>query len=366
MTDKEYMKRVFQLANKGDSRVEPNPKVGCVIVKNGEIIGEGYHQKAGENHAEVNAIEDAINRGKDVEGATLYVNLEPCSHYGKTPPCAELIVKKKIKRVVIANIDPNPKVCGCGIEILKNNGIEVESGIFEDEGNFLNRVFFNSIKSPYPYVFLKAGISLDGKIQTKTGESQWITSQDSRSDVHRMRSEVGAIAVGIETVIKDNPLLNSRSDECENIDPVAVVFDSSLRIPLEAKILNRNSEKETVIFTSRPDHKKLKLLKDMPNTEIYEVADEEGRVSIEEALKILREKNIISLLIEGGGTLNDTFMRKGLIDELLLYLAPILIGGYAKSFIQGEGIAHLKDAQRFKLYETKEFGCDLFLRYLRQ
>lgn len=363
MNDIEFMRRALELAKKGTSETEPNPRVGCVLVKNGEVIGEGFHKKAGEAHAEVNAIECAEKKGFSAEGAVCYVSLEPCAHYGKTPPCAKLLVEKKVSRVVAAMEDPNPKVSGKGFEILEKSEIKTECGLLREEAKFLNRTFFHSLMHDTPYIFLKAGISIDGKIQTKIGESKWITSEASREEAHKFRSQVGAIAVGIGTVLSDNPLLSSRSLETENIDPLAVVFDSHLKIPENAKLLHRNSKAPTIIFTAKPDLKKLKVISKFENVEVI-TANDNGKVSIIEALKILRKRNIISLMVEGGGTLAYGFMRLGLIDEIMIYLSPILIGGNAKSFISGEGISHLSEAKHYVLNEIRK-GEDLFLRYLR-
>ena len=243
--DAEYMKMALELAKKGIGRVNPNPLVGAVIVKNGKIIGEGYHKMFGEAHAEVHAIENA---GEETKNATIYVTLEPCSHYGKTPPCAENIIKAGIKRCVIGSGDPNPEVAGKGIEMLKNSGIEVTENVLKKECDELNQVFFKYIKSKIPYLFLKCGITLDGKIALSNGESKWITNEKAREKVQYYRNKFMGIMVGINTVLYDNPSLTARIEN--GVDPFRIIIDPNLRITEDYNIIKNNSDGKTVIVTS--------------------------------------------------------------------------------------------------------------------
>ena len=269
-----FMKKAIELAKKGVGKVNPNPLVGAIIVKEGEIIGEGYHEKYGEAHAEVNAFKSLK---EDPSGATLYVTLEPCSHYGKTPPCVDMIIENKINKVIIGMIDPNPLVAGNGVNKLIAAGIEVKSGILEDECKKLNEIFIKYIITKKPYVVLKAAMSLDGKIATKTGESKWISCEESRLQVHELRNKLSGIMVGINTVITDNPELTCRTQN-EN-DPVRIIVDSSLRIPLDSKVLKNKDGKTMIATTKKADLKKMQaLLED--NIKVLIIKEKNGRVDL--------------------------------------------------------------------------------------
>lgn len=359
-----YMKKAIDLAKMGDSRVQPNPLVGAVIVKNGQIIGEGFHQVAGEGHAEVNAFLDCYSKGFSPQDSTMYVTLEPCSHFGKTPPCANRIVEEKVKKVVIACLDPNPKVAGKGIEILKKAGIEVEVGLLEEEAKKLNKIFFKYIKNKIPYVILKAASSLDGKIQTFTGNSQWISSEESREYSHVLRSKVKAIGVGVGTVILDNPSLTSRSHFSYNIDPIAIIFDSKLRTPINSFLVSgERKEKTIIVTTSKADEEKKEYFLSKKRIEIIEVETLEHKVDLDNALKKLGELGISSILIEGGGELNFSFIEKNLVDEYLFFIAPIIIGGKnAKTSVEGDGFAFLTEAQKIEFESTQRIGRDVLIK----
>ncbi|PRY83009.1 bifunctional diaminohydroxyphosphoribosylaminopyrimidine deaminase/5-amino-6-(5-phosphoribosylamino)uracil reductase RibD [Alkalibacterium olivapovliticus] len=341
--DEKMMKRALELASNGRGFTAPNPMVGAVIVKDGKIIGEGYHKKAGEAHAEVNAIESA---SESVEGATLYVTLEPCSHFGKTPPCSELIIDRKIKKVVIAATDPNSLVSGSGIKQLRQAGIEVVTGIYEKESHKLNEVFNYYITTKLPYVVMKYAMSLDGKIATETGESKWITSQDSRQHARYLRAHLSGIMVGINTVLKDDPELTCRVPAFEN--PTRIILDSRLRIPLDAKVLSHQQDAPTIILTtSQAPSAKLDKLKGK-HIEVLVLPDKNGQVDLKEAMKILGEKGIDSLLLEGGGTVNASALSADIVNKLAVYIAPILIGGDgAPSPVMGKGIQKMSEV--FKL-----------------
>lgn len=362
-SDRFYMERALELAKRGGSKVQPNPMVGCVLVKEGRIIGEGYHAYYGGVHAEVAALEDALGRGENAEGATAYVTLEPCAHFGKRPPCASRLVSEKIGRVVAAMEDPNPDVSGKGFDILRKSGISVECGLLCEKATELNRFFLKYIQTAMPYVMLKAGVSLDGKIATVSGESQWITSEESREYSHVLRNRVRAVAVGVGTVLADDPLLTARAKNCENMSPIAVVFDSRLRIPEEAKILHRNCEVETVIVTTEAaSSEKLQKISRLPKVKVLTVPMYKGRTDIREALRLLGKEGVSSLLVEGGGGLHFSFIEQDLVDELLFFVAPKILGGTtAKTAVEGEGFHSLSDSRRFSFQAPKMLGTDVLL-----
>lgn len=360
-----YMRRALELAKKGEGYTNPNPLVGAVIVKDGKIIGEGYHEKYGGNHAEVNAF---LNATEDVKGATMYVTLEPCSHYGKTPPCANKIVEKGIKKVVIANKDPNDKVSGRGISILKENGIEVVIGVLEEESRELNEIFFKYITTKIPFCILKTAMTLDGKIATKTGDSKWITSEDSRKYVHKLRHKVSAVMVGIGTVLEDDPYLTTRLDVGLGVDPIRIIVDTKARIPLEAKVINIKSNTRTIIATTElAAIEKVKVLKDK-GVEVIICPLKNNKVDLNYLTKVLGEQGIDSILIEGGSELNFSAIESGIVDKVNIFIAPKLIGGNtAKTPIGGLGIELMKDAVMLKNIDIHKFGDDIIIEsYLRR
>ena len=340
------MKLALELAKKGIGRVHPNPMVGAVIVKDGKILGQGYHKKCGEGHAEVNAFKDAEEKNENVEGAEMYVTLEPCSHFGKTPPCADKIIEKKISKVFIGTLDPNPLVAGRGVKKLKDAGIYVEYGILESECYKLNEVFMKYIVKKEPFVVMKTGMSLDGKIATYSGESKWITEEKSREDVHNLRNELTGIMVGINTVLKDNPQLTCRVNGGRN--PIRIIVDSTLKIPIDCKIVNTAKEVETIIATTdKANLDKINSLEDK-GVKIIVVPSKNGKVNLKELMTILGKLKIDSILLEGGGTLNFSALEEGIVDKVKIYIAPKIIGGKdSKTPIEGKGIDNLKDA--FKL-----------------
>lgn len=351
------MKLALNLAEKGRGKVSPNPMVGAVIVKNGKVIGEGYHEKYGSAHGEVNAINNSI---EDVKGGTMYVTLEPCSHYGKTPPCVEKIIKNKINRVVIGMVDPNPVVSGDGIKKLKEAGIEVVVGILEKECKKLNEVFIKYITQKKPFGILKIAMSLDGKIATFSGESKWITGEKSRNMVHMLRNEVSGIMVGVETVIKDNPQLTCRLENGKN--PVRIIVDSTLRIPMESKVIEEADITETIIATTeKAEKKKLAKLEALGVT-ILTIKSKENRVDLKELMKALGEKKIDSILIEGGATLNFSAFKEGIVDKVQVYIAPKIIGGEkSKTSVGGSGIEILKNAYKVKNITSRTVEEDILI-----
>ncbi len=337
------MELAIELAKRGEGKVNPNPMVGAVIVKDGIIIGEGYHEKYGEGHAEVNAFESLK---EDPSGATMYVTLEPCSHYGKTPPCVDKIIQSKIKRVVIGMIDPNPLVAGNGVDKLKRAGIEVKVGVLEDKCKKLNEIFIKYILTKKPYVVLKTAMSLDGKIATRNGESKWISSEKSRLQVHNLRNKFSAIMVGVNTVIKDNPELTCRIKNGN--DPIRIIVDSTLRIPINSKVLQNKDNKTIIATTKRASINSMQeLLK--KNIKVIIIDEKNGQVDLNALIKKLGELGIDSILLEGGSTLNYSALEENIVDKVMIYIAPKIIGGESsKTPVGGRGIDKLKDAFKLK------------------
>ena len=359
MQDKDtyFMQMALELAEKGRGAVAPNPMVGAIIVKDGRIIGAGYHEKFGEGHAEVNAIRSAT---EDVAGATIYVTLEPCSHYGKTPPCSDKIIEKKIDRVVIAALDPNPLVSGRGVKNLQAAGIEVVTGILAEESSRLNEIFMKYIVAKEPFVVMKAAMSLDGKIATRTGESQWITGPAARERVHQLRSALSGIMVGVQTVITDDPQLTSRIPGGKN--PLRIIVDSTLLIPLEAKVLQNQELAKTIIATTeRADRNKAALL-EAAGIELLTVPAKDGRTDLKVLMRALGERGIDSILLEGGATLNFSALQANIVDKVQVYIAPKLIGGEtAKTPVGGEGIEKLSQAFGVLDLKASSVGEDILL-----
>lgn len=322
--DELLMDYAIKLAIKGKGRVNPNPLVGAVIVKDGEIIGEGYHEKYGEAHAEVNAIKCAEKKGKNLQGATIYVTLEPCSHFGKTPPCADLIVKKKFARCVIGSLDPNEKVSGKGIEKIKNSGIEVKVGVLDDECRKINRVFFKYITAKMPYVFLKCGITLDGKIATKTGNSKWITNSKAREKVQEYRNEFTGIMVGINTVLNDNPGL--RTGIKNGRDPYRIIIDSELKTPEEFQIIEKNNDLKTIIITQEKNLETKKFKEFENKYKIKFITLKEEKFKMKDVLLKIGELGIDSILLEGGSGIITQFFKENLIDAGEIFISPKILG----------------------------------------
>ena len=354
--DEMYMERALELAAKGRGTTTPNPMVGAVIVKNGRIIGEGYHIRAGGGHAEVNAFKNAV---EDVTGATMYVTLEPCSHYGKTPPCADKIVEKKIGRVVVGALDPNPLVAGRGIEKIRNAGIPVITGVLAERSIALNEVFMKYIVTKRPFVLLKAAMSLDGKIATAEGESQWISCETSREEVHRLRHELTGIMAGIGTVLADDPMLNCRIPGGKQ--PVRIIVDSHLSIPEESKLVCSAKEFPLVVAAvENSDAAKKERLAEQGVKVIEVSADDAGHVDLNILMDCLGEMKIDSILLEGGGRLAEGALKAGIVDKVQFYIAPMLIGGEsAKTPVEGRGIAALSEAWHISNWKAEVIGDDI-------
>ena len=356
MTDQNYMLQAIQMAKQGEGRTNRNPMVGAVIVKNGRIIGKGYHKKCGELHAERNAIASLT---ESAEGATIYVTLEPCCHYGKTPPCTEAIIEQKIKRVVIGSRDPNPKVSGKGIKMLQEAGIEVIEDFMREECDRLNPVFFHYITTKTPYVVMKYAMTLDGKIATKTGASKWITGEAARAEVQHMRHRYMGIMAGIGTVIADDPMLNVRVEGWKS--PIRILCDSGLRIPLDGQIVKSAGKYRTIVAyaDSENTEAKRKRLHEM-GVETICCPDENNQVDLKKLMKYLGEEGIDSILLEGGGTLNDSALRAGIVQEVQAFIAPKLFGGMnSKTPVEGIGVRFPSEAVKLKCTDICQIGEDI-------
>lgn len=364
--DEFYMKRAIELAKNGVGWVNPNPLVGAVIVKDGKIIGEGYHKKYGELHAEREALASAT---EDVKGSTMYVTLEPCCHYGKQPPCTQAIIEAGIKRVVIGSYDANPLVSGKGIEMLKNAGVEVEDKLIcNEECKALNYVFFNYIKEKKPYVIVKYAQTLDGKIATYTGKSRWITGEAAREQVHRDRHRYSAIMVGVQTVINDDPMLTCRSTTINNINqPLRVICDTNLRTPLNSKIVQSAKQYKALIATCCEDEKKIQAYKSagcevmvVPSKNIKK--NGHTQTDIKAIMAGLGERGIDSVICEGGSKLNWSVIESGVVNRIQAYIAPVIFGGEtALSAIGGIGFESPDKAIRLKHYNTTQLGEDILI-----
>ena len=354
----EYMRRALELARKGEGHTSPNPMVGCVVVKDGRIISEGYHEKYGEFHAERNALTRCT---EDTAGADLYVTLEPCCHQGKTPPCTDIIIEKKIARVFVGSMDSNPLVPGKGVQILRDHGIYVETGILDAECRKLNEVFYHYIATKTPFVVMKYAMTLDGKIACATGDSKWVTGEIARTQVHRMRGRYRGIMVGIGTVLADDPMLNCRVEG--GVDPVRIICDSNLRIPTESQIVKTASDIETIVACSQEaleSERKQEKIRRLKEAGIQIIGTEGAHgVNLVELMKKLGGQNIDSILLEGGGTLNASALEDGIVNKVYAYIAGKLIGGMdARSPVEGMGIDRMADAITLQNVEIEKLGDD--------
>lgn len=355
--DTTYMKMALELAKQGQGTTGPNPMVGAVIVKDGKVIGEGYHRKAGEEHAEIIALQKA---GETAKGATLYVTLEPCCHVGKTGPCTEAIISAKIHRVVVGMEDPNEKVNGRGIRELKRLGIEVEVGVCDRECRELNEFFIFWIKQGLPFVILKTASTLDGKIATFKGESKWITSQESRDEVTALREKVDAILIGIGTVAADNPTLTIASKHRPN--PLRVIVDSKLRISPRAKILKVDDRCKTMVVTTRKSNLKKRKALERKGVEVLIVPDKKRRVSLVSLLKLLGKRGILSVLVEGGAEVNASFVKEKLAHKIYNFVAPQILGDDALGAYSDLGLGSLDQAIRIKDIKIQSLGKDFLVQ----
>ena len=352
--DHAFMARALKLAELGKNTSHPNPRVGCVITRNGVIVGEGFHKFAGEAHAEVNALKQA---GKLAKGGTLYVNLEPCCHTGRTPPCTDAIIKAGIERVVIGMEDPNPLVNRMGIRALRNAGIEVETGINNSRARWLNRGFLRRIASGRPWVTLKIAISLDGKTAMANGESQWITSEPARQDAHRLRARSSAILTGVGTVLRDDPRMTARISDAER-QPLRVVLDSRLSTPVDAAILTQPGN---VLIVTSPEHMVDADLFTQKNVEVISCPLHQGAINLEAMLEELGQREINFLMLEAGSRLSGQMLKHGLVDEVVVYMSPDLLGSDARGMFRIPGLDDIDDKIRLSFRDVRQVGRDIRL-----
>lgn len=369
------MRRAIKLARKGGGFVHPNPLVGCVVVKDGRILTEGYHEKYGEFHAERNALTRCET---DVKGASLYVTLEPCCHYGKTPPCTEIIIEKGIKKVFVGILDPNPLMAGKGVKTLQNAGVEVETGLCHDEICEMNKIFLKYITTKRPYVIMKTAMTLDGKISSFTGDSRWVTNAESRKMAHALRSELSGVVVGIGTVLADDPMLNCRL-EGNHHQPIRIVVDSNLRIPADCQLVKTAKEYKTIVACRHFDKSELEESSLCVNSkqrfldsiqsleakgiEIIECASSDGHVDISDLMTKLGAQGVDSLLLEGGGALNAAFLNAGCVDEVWAFIAPKIIGGKdSKTPVSGKGIEKMNDAINLQNIDIHYINGDVLIK----
>lgn len=358
-SDTQFMKLAIQLAKKRKGLTHPNPTVGAVIVKDGKVIGQGFHLRAGLPHAEREAIKDAKSKGFDLKGSTMYVTLEPCCHYGKTPPCTEAIIEEGIKKVVVATLDSNPLVAGKGVEILKQHGVEVEVGILEDQAKQLNEDFFIYITKKRPFIHLKIAQTLDGKIATRTGSSKWITSEKSRKFVHRLRAQATAVMVGKNTVLEDNPFLTVRNLKVER-QPYRVIVDKNLEIPISYNIFNPDT-KVFIIASNNADSSKFDGLE---HIKVIKLPLYNGEFNLEDILSVLHREGIVHLFVEGGKGLFTRFIKQNLWDRISLFIAPKMIGEDGISAIGQLGVEDISQALEFSIQKIRRFDRDIYLEII--
>ncbi len=356
MNDQDWMHRALNLAVRGEGWTSPNPMVGAVIVKNGKMIGEGWHEKCGALHAERHAL---FRCSEDPAGATMYVTLEPCCHVGRQPPCTQAIIEAGIRRVVIGSADPNPVVAGQGIQILRQAGIEITENVLRKECDKINQVFFHYILNKKPYVAMKYAMTMDGKIACYTGESKWVTGEDARAHVHRLRHRYRAIMAGVGTVLTDDPMLNCRIPNGRN--PIRVICDSSLRTPLTSQLVRTASQIPTILATANVDSERARPYLDAGCTVLI-LPGSDGKVDLSALMTELGKLEIDSVLLEGGGTLNWSMLKAGLVQQVYTYLSPKLFGGAdAKTPIEGEGFTAPNHAVQLCNSQITRIGSDFLI-----
>ena len=353
------MLRALDLAEKGRGRTAPNPPVGAVIVKNGQVVGEGYHPQAGMPHAEIYALDQA---GEAARGADIYVTLEPCSHFGRTPPCTQALINAGISRVFIGAIDPDPRVSGAGLALLREAGIEVVSGLCQEQATELIAGFSKHLRTGHPWTTYKAAMTLDGFTATAVGDSRWISCEESRLRVHRLRNRVEGIMVGIETVLKDNPLLNVRLPDEQTRDPLRIVVDSRLRFPLNSNMINQPSTATTLIATCSQQTDQISRLEDA-GAEVLVLPDQQGRVVLPALWEELGRRHVQHVLLEGGSVLATAAWKECLIDELMIFVAPRLAGGCpVNGLFAGTGTSLMAETAVLEEMRHETSGSDLLIR----
>ena len=355
MNHQDYMRLALELAERGAGWTNPNPLVGAVIVKDGAVIGQGYHQRYGQAHAERNALQSCT---QDPRGATLYVTLEPCCHQGKQPPCTQAILDAGIAKVVVGSHDPNPLVAGKGLEILRRHGIEVETGVCQEACDALNQVFFHYIRTRRPYVVMKYAMTMDGKIATRTGASRWITGPEARAQVHRDRNRYAAILVGVGTVLADDPLLTCRLEGGRN--PLRIVCDTHLRTPLESQIVRTAGEVPTILACCAPPPDRAQALR-AAGCQVWELPERSGHVDLRALMDRLGQEQLDSVLLEGGAQLNWAALEAGIVQKVQAYVAPKLFGGTAPTPVGGMGVDLPDQGIVLKHWSVTPLGEDLLL-----
>ena len=360
--DVKFIKKCFLLARKGEGKTSPNPIVGAILVdENNKIVSEGYHKGYGLNHAEVDCINnyEKKNGNKvDYSKLTMYVNLEPCNHYGKTPPCAELIIKKRIKKVVVASLDPNKDHSG-GVKKMEDAGVEVKTGVLENEAIKLNEIFYKNVKEKLPFVAIKTATTLDGKIASKTGSSKWITSEKSRKYVQKLRNKYDGILTSSSTIIADNPSLTARGKGYKN--PARIILDSTLRTNPNSKVFADDGTPVFLIYCSE----KINKTKDYPkNVTLIKAKEKNEKIDIKDLLKKLFKSGICSIMVESGGTLNGTLLKENLVDKIYHFAAPKILGDTeGKSFVHGFDISDINECRNFKISTLKNLNPDILIEY---
>lgn len=355
--DEKYMAMAIRMARRAEGLTNPNPLVGALIVRNGKVIGKGYHKRCGQPHAEIEALKSL--KGK-AGPATMYITLEPCDHFGRTPPCTDAIINSGIKRVVIGMTDPNPVNNGKGIKKLNRYGIKTTVGVLEKDARRLNRPYLKFITSRMPYVTVKVAESIDGKIATKTGDSKWITAGDSRAYVHRIRGRVDAVMVGLNTVIKDDPSLLSKISAGKQ--PIRIIADTFLRTPAAAKVLSNSGRFPVIIATTKSKRAARQRALERAGAKIMVVNKKDGRIYLKDLLKRLGAMNIMHLLVEGGGELTAGLVEERLVDRFLFFIAPRIIGGRdAITPVEGRGARKISDALRLGELKIRKFKCDILI-----
>lgn len=356
MNDVEYMRLALELAWKGSGAVNPNPMVGAVIVKDGVIIGQGYHEKYGGLHAERNALANCTD---SLEGAAMYVTLEPCCHHGKTPPCTDAIIHSGITRVVVGTLDPNPVMAGKSIELLRKHRIQVDAGVLENECKALIKIFTKYITTGTPYVTMKYAMTMDGKIAAYTGKSKWITGETARNHVQKTRNQYTSIMVGVGTVLCDDPLLTCRMENGKN--PIRIICDTNLRTPLASQLVQTAKSADTIIATCIDDRSRHKTYQDK-GCRILCISDTDGHVNLAELMQVLGKMGVDSILLEGGGTLNWSALQQRIVDGIQAYIAPEIFGGCrAKSPVGGLGVASPQEAFHLADRKIRQIGEDYLL-----
>ncbi len=356
-----HMSLALRLAKKGEGTTSPNPLVGAVLVKRGKIIGKGYHKKAGLAHAEIEAFNDAAKKKNSTKGATLYVTLEPCCHTNKrTPPCVKAIIEKGVSKVYVSMLDPNPEVAGKGVKFLRRNGIEVEVGLLSDMAKKQNEAFTKYITTRKPFVILKLATTLDGKIAAYTGDSKWIGSPAQRKHAHELRAKVDGIMVGIETVLKDNPSLNVRLSNKTNMDPIPIVLDSKLRIPLDSNLLKIH-ESIIIVTSDKSKPRKVQQLQNLGATILYIKNDRRRQLNLRELMRRLGKSEIMSVLIEGGSKVAASALKSKVVDKVVFFYAPKIVGSEGISMIGDLAIPSIKKSIQIKNVRTKKIDDEIMI-----